>query len=47
MREKQIVAIANFLPEDKDELRIVLHKDYTSFTPEEIEKILDIIKRNI
>jgi DNA-directed RNA polymerase subunit F len=47
MREKQIVAIANFLPEDKDELRIVLHKDYTSFTPEEIEKILEIIKRNI
>jgi DNA-directed RNA polymerase subunit F len=47
MRDKQIVAIANFLPEDKDELRVVLHKEYTRFTPEEIDKILEIIKRNI
>jgi DNA-directed RNA polymerase subunit F len=47
LREKHIVAIANFLPEDKDDLRIVLHKEYTNFTPEEIEKILQIIKNNI
>jgi len=47
MRDKQIVAIVNFLPQDKDELRAVLHKEYTSFTPEEIDKILEIIKRNI
>ena len=47
MRDKQIVSIVNFLPEDKDELRAVLHKEYTSFTPEEIDKILEIIKKNI
>lgn len=47
MRDKQIVAIVNFLPEDKDDLRAVLHKEYTSFTPEEIEKILEIIKNSI
>jgi DNA-directed RNA polymerase subunit F len=47
MRDRQIVAIVNFLPEDKEELRVVLHKDYTSFTPEEIDKILEIIKANI
>ncbi len=47
LREKQIVAIANFPPEDKDDLRLILHKEYTVFTPEEIEKILEIVKRNI
>ncbi|MEM7821830.1 MAG: RNA polymerase Rpb4 family protein [Candidatus Aenigmatarchaeota archaeon] len=47
IKDKQIIAIANFLPEDKDELRVVLHKDYTSFTPEEIDKILEIVKKNI
>ena len=47
IREKHIVSIANFLPEDKDELRVVLHKEYTSFTPEAIEKILETIKKNI
>lgn len=47
LRSRQIVAIANFLPENKDDLRAVLHKEYTSFTPEEIDKILEIIKRNI
>lgn len=47
LREKHIVAIANFLPEDKDDLRVVLHKEYTNFTPEEIEKILQIVKNNI
>lgn len=45
LREKQIVAIANFLPEDKDELRAILHKEYTAFTQEEIEKILEIVKK--
>ncbi|MEM7826543.1 MAG: RNA polymerase Rpb4 family protein [Candidatus Aenigmatarchaeota archaeon] len=47
LREKQIVAIANFLPEDKDDLRAILHKEYTAFTQDEIEKILEIVKRNI
>jgi len=47
IRDKHIVAISNFLPEDKDELRTVLHKEYTSFTPEAIDKILEIVKKNI
>jgi len=47
IRDKHIVSIANFLPEDKDELRVVLHKEYTSFTPEAIEKILETVKKNI
>lgn len=47
LREKQIVAIADFLPEDKDDLRVVLHKEYAAFTPEEIDKILDIVRKNI
>jgi len=47
LREKQIVAIANFLPEDKDDLRVVLHKEYAAFTPEEIDKILEIVRKNI
>ncbi|MEM5882730.1 MAG: RNA polymerase Rpb4 family protein [Candidatus Aenigmatarchaeota archaeon] len=47
LREKQIVEIINFLPEDKDELRIVLHKEYNSFTPEEIDRILETVKKYI
>ncbi|MCS7105747.1 MAG: RNA polymerase Rpb4 family protein [Candidatus Aenigmarchaeota archaeon] len=47
LREKQIVEIVNFLPEDKDELRVVLHKEYNSFTPEEIDKILETVKKYV
>ena len=47
LREKQIIAIANFLPEDKDDLRAILHKEYTTLTPEEIDKVLSIVKENI
>lgn len=45
LRDKQIVAIANFLPEDRDDLKAVLHKEYSSLTPEEIEKILEIVRK--
>jgi len=47
LREKQIISIANFLPQDRDEMRIVLHKEYTNFTPEEIDQILEVVKKNI
>lgn len=47
LRDRQITAIANFLPEDKDDLRAVLHKDYTSISPENVDKILEIVKKNI
>jgi len=47
LREKQIIAIANFLPEDRDDLRVILHKEYTAFTSEEIDKILEIVKKAV
>jgi DNA-directed RNA polymerase subunit F len=45
LREKQIVAIANFLPEDKEDLRVILHKEYANFTDEEIDKIIEAVKK--
>lgn len=45
LREKQIIAIANFLPQDKDDLRAILHKEYSNFAEEEIEKILETVKK--
>jgi DNA-directed RNA polymerase subunit F len=47
LREKQIVAIANFLPKDKDDLRVILQKEYSSFTEDEINLILEAVKRII
>jgi len=47
LREKQVISIANFLPEDREQMRIVLHKEYTNFTPEEIDRILEVVKKNI
>lgn len=47
LRERQIVSIANFLPQDKDDLRAVLHKDYSSLTDEEIDAVLKTVKRYI
>jgi len=47
LREKQIIAIANFLPEDKDDLRAILHKEYSMFTPEEMDKILETVKKTV
>ena len=47
LRDRQIVNITNFLPEDKDDLRAVLHKDYSSLTDEEIDTVLKAVKRYI
>ena len=47
LRDRHIVAIANFLPEDKDDLRAILHKDYTIFTEDEISLILETVKKNV
>ena len=47
LRERQIISIVNFLPEDKDDLRAVLGKDYSSLTNEEIDEILKAVKRYI
>jgi DNA-directed RNA polymerase subunit F len=45
LRERHIIAIANFLPEDKDDLKVVLHKDYSSFSEDEITLILEAVKK--
>jgi len=47
LRDRQIISIVNFLPEDRDDLRAVLHKDYSSLIDEEIESILKTVKRFI
>jgi DNA-directed RNA polymerase subunit F len=45
LRDKQIVEIINFLPEDVEDLRAVLQKDFARFSKEEIEKILEVVKK--
>lgn len=45
LRDREVIAIANFLPQDRDDLRAILHKEYTTFSEEEIEKILEIVKK--
>lgn len=45
LRDRQIVAIANFLPENKDDLRAILHKEYTNFSPEDMNTILEIVRK--
>ena len=45
LRERHIVGIANFLPADKDDLRAVLHKDYATFSEDEINLILETVKK--
>lgn len=47
LRDRQVISITNFLPEDKDDLRAVLHKDYSSLTDEEIDNVLKTVKRYI
>lgn len=45
LRERQIIAIANFLPEDKDDLRVILHKEYNDLSQEELELILQTVRK--
>ncbi len=47
LRDRQIMAIVNFLPEDRDDLRAVLHKDYTTLIDDEINLILETVKKHI
>jgi DNA-directed RNA polymerase subunit F len=46
LRDKQIVEIVNILPQDKDDLRVILQKEYTIFSADELEKIIEIVKKN-
>lgn len=45
LRERQIVAIANMMPEDSDDLRAILQKEYSDYTQDEVNLILDLVKR--
>ncbi len=47
LREKQIISIANILPEDLDDLRLVMEREYTTLTEDEKTLILEIIKNNM
>lgn len=47
LRDRQIISVVNFLPEDKEDLRAVLHKDYSSLTDEEIDTVLKSVKKYI
>ncbi len=47
LRERQIISIANILPQDNDDLRLVMEKDYTSLTDDEKKLILETIKNNM
>lgn len=47
LRERQIVTIANFLPKDKDDLRVIFQKEYSNFTEDEINLILEAVKKII
>ena len=47
LRDRHIVMISNFLPQDKDDLRVLLHRDYATFTEDEINLILETVKKSI
>jgi len=47
LRERQVIAISNILPKDKDDLRLILDKDYNLLTEEEKNIILDNVKKFI
>jgi len=45
LRERQIIAIVNILPKDKDDLRLLLEKDYNLLTDEEKNFILENVNK--
>ncbi len=44
LRKRQVISLINVLPEDRDDLRLVLDKDYKNFTDDEKKLILEGIK---
>jgi len=44
LTERQIITIINLLPKDRDDLRVILEKDYKNFSDQDKDAILDIIK---
>ena len=47
LRERQIISIVNMLPQDNDDLRLILEKDYNLLTDEEKSLIFEVIKKFI
>ncbi len=47
LRERQIIQIVNLLPVDKDDLRLILEKDYNLLSDEEKTLILESVKKFI
>jgi DNA-directed RNA polymerase subunit F len=47
LREKQIITIVNILPKDRDDLRLLLEKDYNLLTDEEKDFIIENVKKFI
>ena len=47
LRERQIIAILNILPRDKDDLRLILEKDYNLLTEDEKNFILENVNKFI
>ncbi|HLC59595.1 MAG TPA: RNA polymerase Rpb4 family protein [archaeon] len=45
LRDKKIIEIVNVLPEDKEDLRTIFQKEFSLLTQEELDKILDIVKK--
>jgi len=45
LRDRQIVEIVNILPKDKDDLRVILQKDFNLLEENEIELILQAVKK--
>ena len=45
LRDRQIVSVVNFLPEDRDDLRAILQKEYSVLTDEEINLVLETVKK--
>ena len=43
LRERDAVKIVNLMPEDLDDLRVAMEKDYTNLTEEEKKLILEIV----
>ena len=45
LRDRHIATIVNFLPQDKDDLRAILHKDFATLTEDEANLILETVKK--
>ena len=45
IKEKQIINLANLMPEDEDSVKIILANDNITLKQEDVKKIVDCIKK--